>query len=61
VGGISGRKALGPVKVQCPSVGKCHCWEVGVGRGNTLIKEEGVGMGWGGAHPRGETGKGDNI
>jgi hypothetical protein len=26
-----GREALGPVKIQCPSVGLCHDREAGVG------------------------------
>jgi hypothetical protein len=35
-----GVEALGPVMVQCPSVGECQGSEVGVGRygGNTLIE-----------------------
>jgi hypothetical protein len=50
-----GGEALGPVKVLCPTIGKCHyqewewvVWgEGGVGRGYVIF--------------RGETRKGDNL
>jgi hypothetical protein len=43
-----GGEALGPVEVQCPSVGECEGREAGVGGwGNTLIEAGGRRMGWG--------------
>jgi hypothetical protein len=48
-----GGKTLGPMKAQCPSVGKCQGGEAGVGGWvggwmgvNTLIEAEGGAMGW---------------
>jgi hypothetical protein len=35
--------ALGPLKVQCPSVGEYQAGEVGVGRGGGTFKEAGEG------------------
>ena len=53
-----GEEALGPEGVQCPSVGGCKGWKIGVGRwGSTLIEAGGVGRGV----SKGETWKGENI
>jgi hypothetical protein len=51
-----GVEALGPMKVLCPSVGKCQGQEAGKGRLVSNGEVEGMGGGFGG-----ETRKGDNI
>ena len=49
-----GRKALGPVKAPCPSIGECG--EAGVSSRWRYIIEEAVGMGW--RFAEGKPGKG---
>ena len=56
-----GGEALGPVKVQCPSIGECQGREEGgvVRWGNSLI--EAGGGGWEKRFTEGRPGRGDNI
>jgi hypothetical protein len=49
-------EALGPEKAQCPSVGKCQDWGVGVG--GLVSRWRGS---WDRGFSEGKPGKGDNI